>query len=87
MPASLLATGRGWAHSLSTVAAIGAWKESEWLEIQEASCDRFRQSASNGVAPATALKAQGVKRENKRTRIPHLSTTIQTITTTKTTPT
>ena len=42
------------------VAAIGAWKESEWLEIQEACCDRFRQSTSNGVAPATALKAQGV---------------------------
>ena len=42
------------------VAAIGAWKESEWLEVQEACCDRFQQSASNGVAPATALKAQGV---------------------------
>ena len=28
LPASLLATGRGWAHSPSHVAAIGAWKES-----------------------------------------------------------
>ena len=36
------ATGRGWAHSPSHVAAIGAWKESEWLEIQEARCDRCR---------------------------------------------
>ena len=39
---SRLATGRGWAHSPSHVAAIGAWKESEWLEIQEARCDRCR---------------------------------------------
>ena len=28
LPASLLATGRGWAHSPSHVAATGAWKES-----------------------------------------------------------
>ena len=39
---SRLATGRGWRHSPSHVAAIGAWKESEWLEIQEARCDRCR---------------------------------------------
>ena len=39
---SRLAAGRGWAHSPSHVAAIGAWKESEWLKIQEARCDRCR---------------------------------------------
>ena len=39
---SRLAAGRGWAHSPSHVAVIGAWKESEWLEIQEARCDRCR---------------------------------------------
>src|SRR5262245_4010806 len=39
---SLPATGPGWAHSPSHVAASGAWKESEWLEVQEA---RGRPSA------------------------------------------
>jgi hypothetical protein len=41
-------------------AAIGAWKESGWLKIQEARCDRCRQSVSNGAEAATAQKAQGV---------------------------
>jgi hypothetical protein len=30
-----------------------------WLEIQEARCNRFRQSVSNGAEPATTQKAQG----------------------------
>ncbi len=36
MRGSQPATGRGWAHSPSHVAATGARKESGWLEVREA---------------------------------------------------
>ena len=41
--------------SVLHVQAAGAWKEGHgWPEIQEARCDRLRQSASNGAEPPTA---------------------------------
>ena len=54
----LPATGRGWAHPSSWQRAAPG-RRAEWLEIQEARCNRFRRSASNGAEPATALAAQG----------------------------
>jgi len=72
MMAPLPATGRGWAHSPSHVAAAGAWKESGWLKIQEARLCPFppkpqqwggsgdrRKAHGDGVRPlASALDAE-----------------------------
>ena len=52
--ASFAATGRGWRHPTFTCRRPAPGRRARWLEIQEARCDRFRQSVSNGAEPETA---------------------------------
>ena len=51
---SFAATGRGWRHPTLTCRRPAPGRRARWLEIQEARCDRFRQSVSNGAEPETA---------------------------------
>jgi len=60
--ASFAATGRGWAHPMSTCRWPASWKEGRWPEIQEARCvGLWRASAmawdpgAQGANPMTRL--------------------------------
>ena len=52
--ASFAATGRGWRHPTFTCKRPAPGRRARWPEIQEARCDRFGQSVSNGAEPETA---------------------------------
>ena len=60
--ASFAATGRGWAHPMSTCRWPASWKEGRWPEIQEARCvGLWRASAmawdpgAQGAEPMTGV--------------------------------
>ena len=67
--ASFAATGRGWRHPTFTCKRPAPGRRARWPEIQEARCDRFGQSVSNGAEPETAERHMAARPRGSDPRV------------------